>query len=394
MQSRSKGILAQELGDVGSAFVARRLNPADEQSYSYAVPDQETEPSYAQHFKNQRILSASDINGFEGENWHADIILLAHPCICYLYHQWDDNGHERWTCQLNGQLSVAITADPDTWTPEQFYACMNSFRDQCEKYRVLYTGLTGNMVASDMYNAGAVTAAQYAWEPAQLSTQYVPTQNDLAPVSSEYFFTYPTMFFPDMLKSYTQLCQMPLAYTSDAKYGFYMPLKIYDTKYRKTNDLVQYVVAENRKPAWQPDIKLEKWLTRLNYYPPETQPTSSFFFPIGGVNGNSLAGQMNLQYSSYYMGQISLRNISSQAQFYLTFRSGYQMVCTPGSMFTQYINPVTPYSPAEIASYATLAAVLKDCYPDSYNDWGKLKRVIGQVWNTVKPFIALALKLF
>lgn len=405
MQSRERHLLREELAggtygttDEGNNFALKRLNPADDNVYVTGVPDGSGNLSYAQNFKNQRVLSSSDIAGFSGEQWHADIVLVAHPLICYVIHQWDDSGHHNVTVQLNAQLSSYVPADPANWTLTDYFQTVKSFKDQCEKYRVMYTGLTGNMVSSDMYNAGSVTAGQYVWEPMNLNYFRYITDD---PGATTTYFTFPVKCFPDNLKSYTQLCQMPNAYTNDAKYGFYMPLKIYDNNYRNTNERVYFVQsdqvsqnapgnntaydAKGNLPVSESIGPLINQALLNNTYFPNV-------FPLGCVEEQSLYGQENLDFSSYYMGQISIRNISSQAQFYLTFRSGYQMVCTPGSMFTQYITSPLSYDIEAIQNYTAMVNYLQDCYPDAYNDWGLLKQKLINAWNRAKPFLRKAVE--
>lgn len=396
MQSRNQGQLAADLGpgpfgtsDTGHAFVLKRLNPADDSLYVTGVPDNAGLMSYVQNFKNQRVFTGTDIPDFSGETWNMDIVLLAHPLICYVVRMWDTQGHNYYSVQLNPQLSSNVNSDPLAWTMDDYYAAMRSFLDQCEKYRVIYTGLTGNMVASDMYNAGSITAAQYAWEPADFSASRYHASASAVNITELH---YPCFAFPDKLKSYTQLCQMPNCYSNDAKYGFYMPLKIYDNEYRRTNDLATYVLADTTDISFREECESTPVIPYVIDVAPVTQAPESIWFPIGGVNGKYLHNQLNLQYASYYMGQISIRNVSSQSQFYFTWRAGYQMVCTPGSMFTQYITAPIPYDVDAIVQYTQMCNYLQDAYPDVYNDWGLLKKKLRNAWTRIGPVVKFVAK--
>lgn len=407
MQSRSQQQLAQELDISLPPFVSRRLNPANDELGCPAIPDGSSQPSFTQQFKNQRIFSSASIPNFAGSAWHMDVVLFAHPIVCYSFHMWDDEDHHYYGVQLNAQLSVQVSPEPENWTMQDYFTLTNAFRSQCEQYRVVYTGLTGNMVSSDMFNAGALSSAQYVWLPADMAPF-----NEVANISSSIGRYSPlAKVFSDTLRSYTQLCQQPGAYSNDAKYGFYIPLKIFDTEYRRTNNLVVYDVlpATQDMPAWVDRAYQNSQVTTTSPSAPLTAigstqqgvipgTAASTFFPFGGMMGNTggIAGsdylllfnkQWSLPMSSYYMGQVSMRNLSSEAQFYFTFRSGYQMVTTPGSMFMQYVNYLSPYSPEELVIYSAMVSQLPDCFPDSYNDWGKLKGYISKAWQIVRIFL-------
>lgn len=395
MQSRSKHTLASDIGagpfgasDVGDAFVKKRLNPADDMTPCVPIPDDKAYPSYTQQFRNQRVFSTAMLPNFSGEQWHADIVLVAHPLMCYLFHVWDDAGHYMFGCQMNNQLSSTAPSNPDNLSADEYYQALASFSKQCEKYRCVYTSLTGNMVSSDMYNAGLVCAGQYVWEPADMFSVNVQVPTSGSAIES---LKYPLKVFPDKLKDYSQLCQMATAYSSDAKDGFYMPLKIFENAYRNTNDMVVYTNDPEPIPvSWTPVFENSRSTPSVEMTIPSSVPAEKIFFPVGGTGGSYFANFVNMQFSSYYMGQISLRNISGQAQYMMTFRSGYELVTTPGSLFMQYVTPAPAYDPTAIVQYTQLVSMIQDAYPDSYNDWGLLKKKIQQAWQRIKPVAKFA----
>lgn len=394
MQSRSQNRLSVDIGagpfgssDYGDAFVKKRLNPADDMIPCTPIPDEKAYPSFTQQFRNQRVLSAANIANFSGDNWHADILLFSHPAMCYLFHIWDDNGHYALGCQMNNQLSSVVPTNPEMLTPSEYYDTVNSFTKQCEKYRCVYTSLTGNHISSDMYNAGLVCAGQYVWEPRELSSSSISPD---PPTQETDLLKYPVRAFPDRMKNYSQLCQLPTAYASDAKDGFYMPLKIFSNEYHNTNDLVCYTNVPDSPIEWSPTYENSNRQPGTVSLNPNSQPPTEIFFPSGGTGGHYFANFPNLQFSSYYMGQISLRNISSQAQYMLTFRSGYELVTVPGSLFMQYVQASPPYDPMAIIQYTQLVNYIQDAYPDVYNDWGLLKQKIQQAWQKIKPVVSIA----
>jgi len=284
-------------------------------------------------------------------NWSADLFFFAHPYIFGSIRTVDANGIVAWSPILNRQIDGA------TWQQKR-----QMFGALVERYRLSYLGVTAYHDASAVENNGLLACGQFmetlscvSWSGAIGSTPQ-PALNRLVEV------------WPDAPRTFEQLQQLPNAYLGPAREGCYAP-------YRLSRTCQDWQSGSD--PVLHANSGLGRTFTLSNIEVPTVNAPPDYPYGLAGPNKNSI--DMIHRRADDGVIHIAIRNISANASFTLYIRSGWEYQVLPGTTLAPFSKVSPMYDPVALTTYYRISRELKDAYPASYNDLGKLLGIIGNV---------------
>lgn len=255
------------------------------------------------------------------------------------------------------------------------------FADKLDAYRVLAQSITCDVIAPAVADQGTIVSAQYVDRPFTFNPSFLRADS-LQPSQSwpESIWCAATDFWAyDKPPGPEALLMGTSAYTAKAREGFYQPLKIDQFKYQSADDGFWPVEA----PSKQALARFDNISTRLGDYP-------IYFHHFASTTPNA---HPIPRPSGYAVGMTWIEGTAGNPQVSLRIRVRQVTEIIPclGSIYAPLAE--APLPPDELAykMIREIGAKLKDGYPASYNDWGKLKDTIGKIGRSVLKYADPAL---
>lgn len=259
---------------------------------------------------------------------------------------------------------------------------VNNYLEWVDDYRVTAQSLTLDYIAPMVADQGTITAAQFTHKPvtqSPASCTFRDSQGTPPYAMQSYNSVADTWFYEPMPDPQTLLMGTS-AYTAKLREGVYQPLKL--TKFKWVNARDRFVPLNSRSAVTGMIVREAV---------PSVPGSIAAVFPYM-ISDTPLATDAPLVKPSCHtvglvhisgMGVTSTNNVSLR----IRFRQCIEMHVTPGSLWS----PMTeaPYPPDRLA-YEMVAEIfgrMKDGYPASYNDLGKLKDTIGKLGNELIQYV-------
>jgi len=269
-------------------------------------------------------------------------------------------------------------------------AKIENFLTQCERWRLAYMGVSVHFDGPALSNQGSLTVSQAPFTPRQY---YTGIQNTIEAVVHQLAVARvcTTDALPaDLAQSsefpnYDKAISMPNAYVGEIKEGAYIPLKLTKT--------CQQWMSRSDLQLWS---NADEMYENGGFALPIAAHTLSFpFTGLPGFAVNPAAGASSgldgatSPLCNDIVAHICGRNISTASALVFTFRVGFEVQVEPGTTLSPYQKLSPPYDPVALKAYFLVARQLKDAYPVSYNDLGKLWDVISGGLEFAAPILSI-----
>lgn len=354
------GSLNSNLGstEAGKAWCIKALHPSDPLTEVVGIPDMSTASSVFLNMQQQVVLDSVGAGA-----WDVDMTVLSDPTTFLSIDRIDSAATHTQECVHNSQFGATVSDATGAW--------FTAF----ERWRCAYMGVSIYLNASDMYNEGAVAAAQYPLVP-RVITNTSTGGPALAGVAGNAVAAQLVVYSASDDPQYSDLIKMPNAYTGEARDGVYLPLKL-DSNHAKWHD-------EN-------DWSISLAGTGV------VGASSQRVFPYYGVGSaqvradpsgvGEITGESHLLSCTGNAGRVSFRGLNHNAKITVVIRAGFEAQTQPGSAYTSFQKLCCEHDLAAEIAYFQIARQLKDAYPVEYNDLGKLWDVIRGVAKAANPFV-------
>lgn len=393
-------------------WVMRASHPAGD-THSSGIPDESYVNCVRPLYKSQRVITkpASNANTtIPAGTW--DLCIIKPPgdvtaCI------WATGPPGTNFASSSGQLSVfggfaymqaidysdqivtnAITAGPMVeMASPRGVACASAFRKQ-------YSSITAYMTSSTLNDGGTLTAGQFPCvgvnDGLQIGNVSIESP-DKKTLSQRVLCTIP-------LTEEDMVATDPKVYTTPAKTGVYMPLRLNGpsqpfVKQATVGGGVFYGVADLVDVARFRATRSVGERVPCAFYPLSDKLNGNYVataqLPIGSMLPPFAAGALgDLQYQAadtgydnVSVGVIIFRGLAPDASITLKFYDGLELVSAFDGPSRQFIEPPTKYSPAAMAAYYALAQEMPTCYPSSFNSFGTILASLGAVAKKLWPVV-------
>lgn len=371
--------------DAGAAWCLMALHPAAGPLKLQGIPDADSFPSVVMDYESVVTIPApSTATGV----WSAYLTVLPHPVQPVSFATASTGGQSGVGGVYNPTLSRGIT---------QYSDMTVAFAKLCNSYRMLYCGVTVDLDASALNDAGSIVAGQFPIE-----SQVVTYARPLSGSSIAYAHILNANYssnFPGQ-----SISQLPGAYMGLAKSGCYMPVKIDPCAPWVTTATATLATRANALTAVQPT-----WDTMRQFTLPSVTPTDGTCFPFYGSTyyGNpvpptgafvfnqdlTVNGDVFIPLQQTNMGHILFYNMNVAASLTIKVRWGVEMRVEPVSTLAPALMPSAMHDSLALTAYSDIAGSLPWAYPSEYNSGNKILEMIGKVWNTLKPIIGTGLML-
>lgn len=297
--------------------------------------------------------------------------------------QFFGNPIEIWQIQ-----NAALGGGTVKWSAGQAVPTLKSLtdnvqviQDNFEKYRVVAQSITVEYLAPATADQGSITSCQYVEAPATFSG----SSYELSGTAWDKFHLVGDLHVYEYPPSLDKYLMGTSAYTSKIRDGVYQPLRLEKFKWHTADDCMipmnfpADLTVHNQH-------QLETKNAGLMYYPwhftmAGFDPTAAYCFPkcTSDVIGLTLFSGM-----AAAGGDVTLR---------FRYRQNLEVVPVLGTVFASMSEAPLPPDDTAYRMYREISGRMKDAYPASYNDWGKLKEVIKSIGKKVLPAVDPALSL-
>lgn len=426
----------------GKAWALKALHPADALSECTGIPDHTSIPSVLQNFQWSYTLLAPETQ------WSFEAYFYANPINVGVVKTIDSDSVVTWSPIINPTISVSTVYPNEELTWRQRAV---AFATDNQRYRVAYMGVTGHHDASALTNTGMLGVAQYPLMFTKQSTGYTVNVADgltrppgpnrfresvcaqareemsrhgaVAPdkkvshkasTSSSsktasplpnaltFGFARPAYSVIDLPKTWEQLQNLPNAFLTEAKYGFYAPYRLSKTcqKWRDARALMPHLDLWNYAPLLPTDhgvaMPVEAYSGLTRGFPFGVLPYAS-----DDVTGQAETGAV---WPSYVVENaddgvihIIARNLTPQASFTFMIRLGIETQVAPGSPLVPFMRCPPPHDQLALDGYFAISRGLKDAYPEEYNGWSEILTPIAEAAadaiGTIVPGVGPAAKM-
>lgn len=307
--------------------------------------------------------------------WDCDINLLTDPAMPCSYTTVLSTGASYVEQPVqNTQFGVDVPSASTGWA--------GAFQE----WRCAFMGASVYLNASDLYNEGTCTAAQYSLKPRNVALTF-GSGADASITEAQ------IVDFVGDEPTYNNLVRMPNAYTGDAKDGCYMPIKLDNNHatWHDENDLSYSLCRADTTAGVQTQVLTRTTAVGDGGFP--YYSLGAYAHIVGDVEGvgghQQVDGGFHLLPCSSCAGRISFRGLNQIAKINVVLRYGYECRVQPDSQYSSFQALSCPYDMVAVNTYFQICRQLKDAYPVVYNDFGKLWDIIKGVARTVDPFLGL-----
>lgn len=336
----------------GANWCMKALNPAAPEPV-VGLPDQENAARVCKHYERTVTIAAP-----AAAAWACDILLHANPWIPSAY-LTNDGVVTACVPVMNTQLGATS-------------ALIREFlHANTEAYRIIYGSMTVVLDATTLTNSGLAAASQYIYVPKKITID----TNAVNPLLRMSYHAW-----PDDIKSYDTLVQVPGTYTGVARDGAYLPLRLNpEEPWVRTQDYVGHL---NYQDTVVVGANAYNWASGAL---PAASPAT--YFPFGMLSTTTGATVFEDPNQQSMVGHIAFRNLNPAATLRVTYRLGVEFLVTPGTVFASDIHLPPVYDPTAMDLYKKASMKLKLAYPAEYNDWQLIVKTIADVARTLLPMV-------
>lgn len=250
----------------------------------------------------------------------------------------------------------------------------NNFARNVSKWRITSQSITAEIVAPALADQGSVYACQTSITPMTLSPAYVETGDGSTVHAYQDCWVYPG-FWPEI----SEMILGTSAYTSAAKEGVYLPLKHPKIKFVDAKDTMWFF----NYPAKYSDVlpvEGDYVATGNADYPFAFahRPPATTTRPVPLRLQKYMHNNFGIVHFTGYAANISLR---------IRVRQVVEVVVPPSTQYAPLLELALPPDELSYKMYYEISARMKDGYPASYNDLGKLRDFILKVGKKIVPFV-------
>lgn len=279
----------------------------------------------------------------------AVIYQFPHPlCPCFVGVGTDPTGTMFYNSAFGGTCAAPSNAN--------LSAITDTFVKACERYRINAQSVTAELIAPALSDQGTITAAALPFVRQRFYS--AAGSGTVTPAAL------PTDYYDHPTDESTWITGST-AYTSRAKEGCYQPLKLTSFKFRNSNTLSSAMSNSSDPPAQEPPARAEAfpWFC----LEPTVEPTSKIY------------------------GAMMFRGMAASTALRVRVRQVVELVVKPGTTYSPLVEPSPPPDETACKMYFEISCRMKDGYPASYNDLGKLFEVVKKIGRTVLPYVEPAL---
>lgn len=353
--------------EAGRAWLLKALNPADALTAVQGIPDMDSSPTVMVNYQTiTRFTSPA-----AAATWDFRMTCLPNP-LNFAHVYAFTAGATSYTTIDNPQI---VGADYATK-----YA---NLKELAEYWRLAYLGYTVYLEAPATANQGTLNATQYDVTPLKFSHS---TITDVAGDKTRISCRWPVHAFQTSDQpSFDNTQTMPQAFTTEAKNGCYMPIRLSNVmqKWYSAKDTIYMhnaLVGNNTGGITIPKVTADgSW----PYGTGEVQCAYGEALTTG-LGGTQLPTEINRTW-----GQINMSGLSDTASVVVVVRMGLEMKVLPGSTFSTQLHSSPRYDARALESYYRISREMKDAYPAEYNDWGKLWPIIKNIAKAVTPALSM-----
>lgn len=279
----------------------------------------------------------------------AVVYQFPHPaCPCFVGISSDPKGAMFYNSAFGGSVGEPKNATLSSVTAQIVSAC--------ERYRINAQSVTVELIAPALSDQGTVTAAMI---PFTRQRFYAAPANSGGTVA-----VLPLDVYDPPTDESTWLTGTS-AYTARAKDGCYQPLKLDSFKFKLTNELA--ILTSTTTPP-----------------PLHASPDLVASFPLFSTESTTTP-------TSRTYGAMMFRGMAANVALRVRVRQVMEMIVKPGTTYAPLAEPAPPPDETACKMYMEISARMKDGYPASYNDLGKLFEVVKRIGRTVLPYVEPAL---
>lgn len=347
----------------GKNFVLKALHPSEHTIKSARVPGG-NELSVA--------LCSDQVYTFPitHANSGMDILLTPNviiPASCKL---WSDGDPEKHYNMYNAAFGGTVVENPNSGPAS---AMIFQLSGLIRQYRITAQSVTVELIAPTLTDQGTITAFQGVNPPltGNLSTFVVDGSNPItaARVGQD------ILVYPELPDSSSGILGSS-AYTSKARDGCYMPLKLQKFKWYNFSDRAIFMSWPGVDPV--SDI------------PYALNCTNALDYPYYEARGNLVAwkglpSMPKLCGDTY--GKIVVAGLAAGVSLRIRVRQVIEIVVPPGTTYAPLVEVSLPPDELALRMYKEISARMMDAYPASYNDLGKLFSTIKGMAQKILPFV-------
>jgi len=396
----------------GRMWCLKALHPADPTVSGVGIPDQSSLPTVMMNFKSTYQIATTATTGL----WSFTFQGLPHPI-----------GFGAAVINSNTQSNVAAeflnTQVDGTTHAAKVAAWVNDFK----AWRLTYYSVTMICDAPMIANQGTIVCCN---APVRLVKHVAESNVSITDIDlGQGIPTVYTMKSSDM-PDFNDAQTMPNAYMGKSVDGIYcpMPLTPSSQKWMSYGDymymgsdlnnvqggsvyldegiLIPWCISGPRRKGMPKEMKYAPKISQFeekkssdkdspikyNHGAGGTYPFLSLMPIMCDDDENSywyggFIGDLTVKMCNGTWVNIAAQGLAPTTSYTVVVRAGFECQVAPGTMYTpqQRISPL--FDPLALESYAIIRSSLKDAYPASYNDLGKLWTLIKEAANVVAPIL-------
>jgi len=418
---RTLGATAQ-----GQAWCLKALHPAEPSVVCEGLPDQFCHPVVQQNF--QSIFPIKCGSGATG-TWSFALQIIPHP-IGFAAVEITDS------TQSAGPYEFLNSQVPGYGGAATHAAAMQTFVSTYKAWRLTDMSATLICDAPALSDQGTLVACQ---APVSLIKHYVGgTAYEVQSSTTKYSYSANSAVYSMKtadIPVYSQMLTIPNAYVGKVKDGCYAPLAL-DTDWMKwryvgdwmimggdlnwemSNGYIDEVIflpaikGAPSEPKTKEDSKDSTMFKKNPNYTTSTEikkdfasdptwnPGTNGYYPFltlrpayGDFNSSSgefgcAMGDPTSKMLNHTWINICAENMAVTTTFQLVIRMGIECQLAPGTTLTPQLHMSPSFDPTALEAYSAIRSQMKDAYPASYNDLGKLWNVVKSIANTVAPVLS------
>jgi hypothetical protein len=341
----------------GSAWMMKSVHPSSAPPEFKGIPDGYSRPVVPVNYNQMFTITPPTTIGTDG-TWEVSINVPLHPVTFAMYD----------TILTDGTGSTEVLISNEQLTGSTLAAKTTYLQGLAERYRLSYMSLTFHQDAPAMHDEGMVAAAQY----------YIGHRDVTSPTGTSVFQGHVILIdiANDVYTTYDNIVQMPSAYTGLAKQGLYTTMKTDadSRKWRSTNDMVNFSACS--LVTADPSILA----TNDSLVPPYTNSGSYF-------TTSWQTGTPQVKPASYLMNRIFFKNLHATQNIVCTVHAGWEFETRVGTSLAPFQQMGPLLDPLALQMHDLIISSLMDGYPESYNSFETLKKVVAKIAGGVSKYV-------
>lgn len=346
----------------GKQFALKALHPSEHTIKTARVPGGN---------KNSVSLCCDMVQTFplEAANAVTTIVLSPNIVVPASVHIQTGAGTHVYGNFYNAAFGGMYVTGPNVGNTREMLSKMKGL---ISDYRITSQSATIELVAPALSDQGTITSAQYSLPPKtgslmRINPEFQDAVDGFPDVS----------IYPEPVEQ-SQALLGTSAYTSKAREGAYVPLKLTKFKWFNFNDTTLIYSKELINLATQPFI---------------TVADARLYFPYNEVRAgaNITALEPVPKLCGHNFAITTIAGTAANVALRVRIRQVVEITALPSTLYAPLLEAPLPPDDTALRMYMEVSAKLKDAYPASYNDLGTLFKKISEVAKSVLPFVDPAL---